>query len=85
MFAQMRAKFVINSIERHGTAEWPSETLKMSAVPKLDKYPDDGFDEDNTYAKFTPSASLSMSITNKALVGRFNSGEKFYVDFTPVG
>ena len=72
----MRAKFVINSIERNGTTEYPSETLKMSAVPN-------GTPEDNTFSKFTPSASLSLTVTNPTLLGQFNPGEKFYVDFTP--
>lgn len=79
----MRAKFVINSIERNGTAEWQSDKLKMSAVAKSDTYPDDGSDEDNTYAKFSPQAELLLTITNPALIGQFNPGEKFYVDFTP--
>lgn len=79
----MRAKFVINSVERSGSAEWQSETLKMSAVAKSDRYPSDGADEDNTYAKFSPQASLTLTIANPALIGKFNPGEKFYLDFTP--
>ena len=76
MSASMRAKFVINSIERSGTTEYPSETLKMSAVTN-------GTPEDNTFSKFTPSASLSLTVNNPTLLGQFNPGEKFYVDFTP--
>lgn len=48
------------------------------------KYPEDGSDEDNTYAKFTPGADLSMNIANPALFGSFKVGDTFYVDFTPV-
>ena len=81
----MRAKFVINSVERHGSAEYASETLKMSAVAKSDGYPSDGADEDNTYARFSSTATLSLTVANPALVGQFNPGEKYYVDFTPVG
>jgi hypothetical protein len=57
------------------------ETLKMHAVA-ASKYPDDGSDEDNTYAKFSPGADLSINISNPALFGQFNVGEKYYVDFT---
>lgn len=47
------------------------------------KYPEDGSDEDNTFAKFSPSANLSINIANPDLFGKFNVGDKFYVDFTP--
>jgi hypothetical protein len=39
--------------------------------------------EDNTYAKFSPGANLSINIANQALWGRFKVGDRFYVDFTP--
>ena len=53
MSANMRAKFFIESITQHSTVE----VLKMRAVPKSSAYPEDGSDEDNTYAKV-----LSVSI-----------------------
>ena len=62
--------------------EW-SENLLFSAVCKSGAYPADGSDEDNTYASFTPTATMSINITNKALHGTFKPGQKFYVDFTP--
>lgn len=58
------------------------EKLKMHAVCKSSPYPEDGSDEDNTFAKFSPSASLEIFIANPALHGRFKPGQKFYVDFT---
>lgn len=75
----MRAKLRIVSVTKtlHG------ETLKMEAVSKTTAYPADGSDEDNTFAKFTPSASLEMAISNPALNGKFAPGNKFYVYFTP--
>ena len=78
METKMRAKFVINSIEQYPTAE----TLKMSAVAKTGTYDPDGADEDNTYAHFSPSGTLSLTIANPALVGTFKVGEKYYMDFT---
>jgi hypothetical protein len=75
----MRAKMQINRIERHHA----SETLHFGCVAKSGGYPEDGSDEDNTFAKFSPSGSLSLTVANPALIGKFNPGEKFYLDFTP--
>jgi len=75
---KMRAKMQIHTIEQ-GMA---TETLKMSCVAKSSPYPEDGSDEDNTFAKFSPSGSLSIQIANPALIGQFKPGEKFYLDFT---
>jgi hypothetical protein len=61
------------------------EALVFSAVCKSGGYPADGSDENNSFAKWTPSAELKMSITNPALIGKFFIGQEFYVDFTPAG
>lgn len=74
----MRAKFQINKIEQFGA----SEQLHFNAVA-ASKYPDDGSDENNTYAKYSPAASCSITIANPALIGKFKVGEQYYVDFTP--
>ena len=76
----MRAKFLILSVERFAGG---TEKVKFTAVPKSSGYPADGSDEDNTYAKFSPSASCEIHIANPALQGKFEPGQKFYVDFTP--
>lgn len=73
----MRAKFRITSI----TQLEGVEVLKMSAVSKTGAYPEDGSDEDNTYAKFSPQASLELTVANPVLLGQFKAGEKYYVDF----
>lgn len=65
------------------TDETVMETLTMHAVAKNSAYPEDGSDEDNTFAKFSPGANLSINIANPVLWGKFTVGEKFYVDFTP--
>lgn len=74
----MRAKMKVASVEAF---EW-GEKLKMQAVSKSTPYPPDGTDEDNTYATFTPSGTIELTITNPALHGKFKAGQKFYVDFT---
>jgi hypothetical protein len=81
----MRAKMVVDSVKEytHSTHnEKIAETLSLRAVC-ANKYPEDGLDENNTYAKFTPSATLTLQVTNPALFDKFNSGDKFYIDFTP--
>ena len=76
----MRAKLKVTAIEQFET----SENLKLEAVYKEAGYPEDGTDEDNTFARWTPSASLTMTITNPNLLKTFKVGQKFYVDFTEV-
>ena len=74
----MRAKFVVADVEKFET----HERLTFHAVGRDGAYPDDGSDEDNSFAKWTPSADLTMSITNPALFGQFEAGMKVYADFT---
>ena len=71
---KMRAKFQIESVTQQGC----QETLKFRAV-----YGGSTNKEDNTYSEATPSAELTMCVTNKELHGKFKPGDKFYVDFTP--
>lgn len=78
MSAFMRAKLQISHIEQFGE----SERLHFHGVAAK-AYPADGSDEDNTFAKFSPSVELKITIANPALVGKFKPGEKFYLDFTP--
>ena len=76
----MRAKMRVTAVDHQSDT---AEGLTFSAVAKCDGYPEDGSDENNTYAKWTPSATVSMFITNPALIGKFSVGQMFYVDFTP--
>lgn len=80
MSTPMRAKFVITNVEKMGT----SEKVSFIAVSKSEAYPADGADDDNTYAKWSPQASCEIMIANPALHGKYERGQKFYVDFTPV-
>lgn len=76
----MRAKMSVSEVIRRGACE----TLRMQPVCRKDAYPADGSDEDNTFAKFSPSGFLELTITNPDLIGKFNPGDRFYLDFTPV-
>lgn len=75
----MRAKLKVGSVESCGEGE----IVRFHAVAKNEGYPSDGSDENNTYAKFSPSADMTINIQNPALVGKHQVGEEFYVDFTP--
>lgn len=83
---EMRAKMVVNSVNpsKDANGETICEFLAFNAVAKSEAYPDDGADEDNSYARWTPQAAMSMTINNPALFGKFKAGDKFYVDFTRV-
>jgi hypothetical protein len=76
--SKMRAKLQISHIEK-----FPETELLHFHGVAAKSYPADGSDEDNTFAKFSPSVQLNIAIANPALIGQFKPGEKFYVDFTP--
>lgn len=80
----MRCKLLLLSIIPLASASGAliTETLKFTAVSKKDGYPEDGSDENNTFARFSPSADMSITVANEALHGKFTAGEEFYVDFT---
>lgn len=77
---KMRAKLKLHHIQSH-TGN-PNETLHFHAVAAK-SYPADGSDEDNSYSRFSPSAMLQIQIANPALIGTFEIGQTYYVDFTP--
>lgn len=74
----MRAKMRVSQVS--GSRQ--VEVLHFSAVARNDGYPADGSDENNSFAMWTPSADLTMTVTNPALIGKFQPGQTFYVDFT---
>lgn len=76
---QMRAKVKLNAIQPgYGT-----ETLIFNPVSKSGQYNEHGSDEDNTFAKYSPSGQFVLTVANPALLGTFKVGETYYVDFTP--
>jgi hypothetical protein len=83
--ALMRAKMKVGSVFpcRNGEGATISEQVTFHGVAKSAPYPADGSDEDNTFAKFSPSVNLTMTIANPALFGTLEPGAAFYVDFTP--
>lgn len=83
----MRAKVRVGSVfplRNKDTMETINETLVFHGVAKSGAYPDDGVDEDNSFARWSPSVNMQFTIANPALFGKFEAGDTFYVDFTPV-
>ena len=78
--SMMLAKMKVVSVERDGD----TEMVSFSAVCK-NQYDEEGLDENNTFAKFTPAAELGMMINNPALVGKMMEGEEYYIDFSKAG
>lgn len=76
----MRAKMEVTNVEKFDNAE----RVSFRAVAKSGAYPEDGTDEDNTFAKFTPDGEAHLLIMNPALLGKFEGGQRYYVDFSPV-
>ena len=77
----MRAKMRVVNVINHGDT---SEVITFTAVSKNETYPEDGSDENNTYAQFTPIADLSMTIQNPNLLGKLQVSDEVYLDFTKV-
>lgn len=84
-----RAKVRVESVKLiggDGKGGHTHEEVQMRAVGgvKVQKgYPEDGSDEDNTYAKFSPSADFRLMVANPALFGQFKPEQTYYVDLTP--
>lgn len=53
----------------------------MTAVTNK-PFDEKGVSDDNDFANWTPSGSLSMTITNPSLLTAFEVGQKYYLDFT---
>lgn len=76
---KMRAKFRITNIERTAANNEDITLMAVSNKP----FDADGVSEDNDFARWTPSGALNMSIANPNLLGKFQVGQAFYLDFTP--
>lgn len=82
----VRATLEVGGVEPNFDANGnlAGEDVHFHAVEKPDGYADDGLDDNNTFAKLLPSAHLQMAVTNPEMFGRFERGQRFYADFTPV-
>ena len=74
----MRAKMKVSSVK----ATEYGEVIEAAPVCGDKPFGEKGESEDNTFARFTPSGSLSLTVNNPDLLGKIKPGQKFYVDFT---
>ena len=72
----VRAKFRCTSLEHFTTQPSGPRTFKFTA-----EY-DPSVPEDQRYAQYTPSGSLTIHVDNPAV--SFTPGQSYYLDFTPV-
>ena len=85
----MRAKLQVGSVfpaynDPEDKAKVTSERVTFFGVCRSNGYADtDGLDEDNTFARYSPSANFEIMIANPALFGKFEPGQKYYVNFSP--
>jgi hypothetical protein len=74
----MRAKMQVVAV----VEQTASQAVKMIPVCGKEPFGPNGESEDNTFARYSPSGSLELTIANPALQGKIKEGQKFYVDFT---
>ncbi len=78
---KIKAKMFCASVTRSGGQEDAAgnrtfqETVELSAVTYGDN------DENKSFSKWTPTASVSMMITNPDAQGAFEPGKEYYVNF----
>ena len=78
--AVTRCKMRVSSVSRsmNDKGETESETVKLSAVYGT------GETENAKWSKWTPSADLSITISNPGAIGKLSKGHEYFVDFIPV-
>ena len=76
--AVLRLKCVVNSVKSvaDGEANKSQEELGLSAVYS-------GSEANKQWSKYTPCASLAMSISNSAAFGKLLPGQFVFVDLIP--
>ena len=80
----MIAKFKVVEVVHHPLTETTSpafDEIKMMAVTDA-PFNAEGDSDDNTFARWTPSGEIKMTITNPSLIGQLHEGEKYYLNFT---
>ena len=75
----MRAKMQVSEVTNFGNNV---QKVKMQPVCGNKPFGPKGESEDNTFARYSPSGSLELTITNPDLFGKIQPGQKFYVDFS---
>lgn len=82
---RMRAKFEVVKVDTFKGEDKEttiSEQIEFRAVCADVKYGENGENEDNDFARWTPFGDLKMGITNPDLLGKMKVADKYYLDFT---
>jgi hypothetical protein len=76
---QVRAKMKCYAVDRmkDGKPDTTCAEIRMMAVY------DDGDPTNKSWSQATPSASVTMFVTNPAAIEAFEPGKNYFVDFTP--
>lgn len=69
----MRAKMQCQSVTDFGT----TEQVTLTAV-----YSSDPSNPNSTWSKFTPAATVAITISNPEARGHFKPGAEYFVDFS---
>ena len=74
MSTTVRAKFKCEYVEKYQSGDTQQVTVRFGAVTR------DG--ENKDWSKWTPSGSLSMTISNQNLIDHFVVGKEYFLDIT---
>jgi hypothetical protein len=77
--ALMRAKMRVKTVL--GSETSPMQQVVMNPVCGSYPFGPNGESEDNSFARWTPSGEVQLTITNPDLIGKLKPGQEFYVDF----
>lgn len=72
----VRAKFKVDELVPSNDGDQPSGTVRMSPVTN-------GSSENESFYRYTPSGSLSLSTINAAAFAQFKVGDEWYLDLSP--
>lgn len=86
MTTKMRAKVRVTGVQPYvdGEGKTSQEILTFHFPARDGPYPADGSDEDQQFARYSPVGALTLAVANPALLGKFKTGDTFYLDFIPV-
>lgn len=67
------AKFKVGS-----TTDFGNDNLEVKMTPVI---AGNGKNENTSFSKYTPTGDIRMHITNPAVLGFFEAGKEYYVEF----
>lgn len=74
----VRAKFQVNSVKQIVGGSGKVESIEVAMNPVYGK----AGEANAQWSKYTPSGSLTMTITNEQVFDTFRPGMQFYLDLT---